>query len=36
MKKLDVLSPLRPHPALEHKLDELAVELTVYCNLKAR
>ena len=36
MKKLDVLSPLRPHHALEHALDELAVELTVYCNLKCK
>ena len=36
MKKLDVLTPLSPHPALEHALDELAVELTVYCNLKCK
>ena len=25
---------LRPHPALSMPLDELAIELTVYCNLK--
>ncbi len=36
MKKLDVLAPLTPHRALERKLDELAVELTVYCNLKCK
>jgi radical SAM protein with 4Fe4S-binding SPASM domain len=26
--------PLAPHPALDRRLDELAIELTVYCNLK--
>lgn len=39
--RLDVLRPphLRPlpaHDALERPLDELAVELTVYCNLKCK
>jgi radical SAM protein with 4Fe4S-binding SPASM domain len=28
--------PIAPHPALVRPLDELAVELTVYCNLKCK
>ena len=34
--KLNVLKPLKADPVLEHKLDELAIELTVYCNLKCK
>lgn len=34
--KLEVFRPLAEHPALSHALDELAVELTVYCNLKCK
>jgi radical SAM protein with 4Fe4S-binding SPASM domain len=34
--KLDVLRPIPASSALERPLDELAVELTVYCNLKCK
>ncbi|MBK8168963.1 MAG: radical SAM protein [Sandaracinaceae bacterium] len=33
---LPLLSPLPQRAALTHALDELAVELTVYCNLKCK
>ena len=35
-RHLDVFRPLPPMSALERPLDELAVELTVYCNLKCK
>ncbi|CAN5653725.1 hypothetical protein BH09MYX1_BH09MYX1_55260 [soil metagenome] len=35
-RALDVFAPLQPRGALTHALDELAVELTVYCNLKCK
>lgn len=42
-RKLDVVGseptvfrPLLPHRALERPLEELAIELTVYCNLKCK
>lgn len=35
-RRLDVLSPIPPSAALTRPLDELAVELTVYCNLKCK
>ncbi len=34
--RLPTFAPLRPAPALTRPLDELAVELTVYCNLKCK
>lgn len=36
MRHLDVFRPIPPASALERPLDELAVELTVYCNLKCK
>ena len=35
-RNLTVLEPIAPRAAMTHALDELAVELTVYCNLKCK
>ncbi len=35
-KRLTVLEPIAQRAAMRHALDELAVELTVYCNLKCK